>query len=114
MTTVPPYLLAQLATIKAKNYSLVSFHNPVYGAGLAASAKAQAVIENNAEDWLRYAFNCWIAWSSLSPEEWYEKLKNVPELGAHSIFVVKLDLSVPNRSGQFPQWIWDWINRQRY
>jgi len=116
MSATPPSyanLLSALANVKSKHYLHIAFHVPVPTMGLSVSAKVQPVI-NTADDWVRYSFNCWIIWTAESPDEWYGKLIKIPELSSLSFFIIKIDMSAMNRSGQFPQWIWDWINRSRY
>lgn len=68
---------------------------------------------NAADDWLRYASNCWIIWTKESPEQWYQKLSAIEELKSASMYVIKVDISRVNSAGQFPQWIWDWLNKDR-
>ena len=116
MSMTPPSpvdFLSALANVKSKHYLHIAFHAPVPQDGLAVSLKVQPVI-NTADDWLRYSFNCWIIWTADSPDEWYAKLKNLPELLNLSFLIIKVDMSATNRSGQFPKWIWDWVNSPRY
>jgi hypothetical protein len=64
---------------------------------------------SKAIDWIRYAPNCWIVWTSTSPEKWYARLK--PFLrGKDHVFICKLDISV--RYGYLPKWIWGWIKEK--
>lgn len=65
---------------------------------------------SNAIDWLRYAPNCWIVWTSSSPQEWYQRLK--PFLKeADRLFIVKIDMSV--RQGWLEKNAWDWMDKRR-
>ena len=116
MSTPPPPqyspLFAAIAAIGSGHYLHILFHANAGRAGLEASLAAQRIIDT-ADDWLRYAFNCWIVWTPETPEQWYQKLKVVPSMAATSVFIIKVELSPSNRSGQFPPWCWDWINRSR-
>lgn len=73
------------------------------------SAELKPVFDR-ALDWIRYAPNCWIVWTSSDPEKWYERLKPHLKEGEH-IFIVKLDIS--QRQGWLPKSTWDWINKDR-
>ena len=116
MTNPPPYtsnaLLSMLSGMYSRRYMLISFHYPPTISELEASNYIQRVI-NGADDWLKYAGNCWIVWSAKSPKEWYAEFERIEQLHNCSIFIVKLDLSPENRGGQFPQWVWDWIQKAR-
>lgn len=105
-------LLALLAGMTSKRYTHISFHFPPPMTELEGAHRVQPII-NSADDWLKYAGNCWIVWSALSPKQWFEKFETVPELSKCSILIVKLDLTPENRAGQLPQWIWDWIQKSR-
>jgi hypothetical protein len=57
-------------------------------------------------NWLKYAGNCWIVWSSKNPLDWFNKFAAVDTLKPCSIFVVKIDLSpAPDKRA--------WIDRTR-
>jgi hypothetical protein len=65
---------------------------------------------DKALDWVRYAPNCWMLWTTSSPEKWYQRLK--PHLGSgEHVFIVELQMS--NRQGWLPKKVWDWINKVR-
>ena len=112
--TPPPAPLtgiaALLAGMRSKRYIHISFHYPPPLTELEAAHRIQPII-NTADDWLKYAGNCWIVWSALTPKQWYEKFAAVPELSKCSVLIVRLDLSPENRAGQLPQWVWDWIQK---
>jgi hypothetical protein len=99
-----------LAAMNAKKYLHISFYYPPSMSELEAAHRIQPII-NAADDWLKYAGNCWIVWTSQTPQQWYEKFIAIPELKSCSIFIVKIDLSPSpdNRAGQFQKWVWDWI-----
>ena len=63
------------------------------------------------DDWARYNFNCWILWTNKSSIVCMQAIKELlaPE---DQLLIHKMDLSeIP--IGLLPQWLWDWINRQR-
>jgi hypothetical protein len=64
-------------------------------------------------DWMRYAVNCWIVYTTSDPEIWYKRLLMVlPEPKEnHSIFICEIDLK--ERSGQFPENLWKWLDKAR-
>lgn len=108
----PLSLLAVLAGYYNRRYTLISFHFPPTISELEASHYIQPVI-NTADDWLKYAPNNWIVWSAKTPKEWYDKFQPIEQLKQCSIFIVGLNLSPDNRAGQFPQWVWDWLQKPR-
>lgn len=65
---------------------------------------------DKALDWVRYAPNCWIVWTSSSPAKWYARLKPHLEEGDH-VFVCAVDLD--ERAGWLPKLVWDWIRKPR-
>ena len=65
---------------------------------------------DKALDWIRYAPNCWIVWTSTTPQGWYERLKPHLREGDH-VFICELNLR--NRQGWLPQWVWEWIKLDR-
>jgi hypothetical protein len=97
----------------SKKYVHLSFTYPTDFSALAASHFIQPII-NTADDWLKYADNCWIIWSYKSPKDWYDKLAEIQELKNCSMLAVNVDLSPGNRAGQFPKWVWDWLDKPRY
>lgn len=66
---------------------------------------------DTADDWLRYAGNCWILYTSLSPEEWYNRIK--PHLKESERFLI-CELVIGNRQGWMNQFAWEWLNKLRY
>lgn len=65
---------------------------------------------NKAVDWLRYAPNCWIVWTSSDVQKWKERLK--PCLGEHDYMFI-CELNINNRQGWLPLWMWSWINKKQ-
>lgn len=67
-------------------------------------------IFDKALDWVRYAPNCWLVWTSSTPQVWYERL--MPYLGENDhVFICAVDISL--RQGWLPKWIWEWIRKER-
>jgi len=63
-----------------------------------------------ATDYFRYAPNCWIIWTGLSAERWYERLR--PHItDEDSLFIVKMDIS--ERQGWLSKSMWDWLDEER-
>jgi hypothetical protein len=71
---------------------------------------ALATLFSTALDWTRYAPNCWILWSTTSPEEWYKFIKKEIAESDH-FFIVELDIS--KRQGWLPKAVWNWIKTER-
>ncbi len=67
-------------------------------------------IFNVAVDWLRYAPNCWIVWTTSDAGKWFSRLK--PKLGPDdTMLIIRVD---PNeRNGWLPKWIWEWLQQKR-
>ncbi len=65
---------------------------------------------NLALDWARYAPNCWIVWTTSSAEKWCTRLKPYLTDNDHML-IATLDLQDYN--GWLPQWVWDWITKER-
>ena len=61
-------------------------------------------------DWIHYAPNCWIVWTSSDPAKWYERLK--PHLGTNDhMFICAVDMKT--RNGWLPKSTWAWIDKTR-
>ena len=105
-------LAALMAALTSKRYIHISFHFVAPMTELEGAHRVQSVV-NTADDWLKYAGNCWIVWSRLTPKQWFEKFEAVPELSKCSVLIVRLDLSPENRSGQLPEWAWEWMRKAR-
>ena len=65
---------------------------------------------DKAIDWLRYAPNCWILWTSSSPQKWLERIK--PHLGdGDHVFIVSVNIK--ERAGWLPKSTWEWLDKPR-
>ena len=71
------------------------------------TAKLKPVFDK-ASDWIRYAPNCWIVWTTGSAEKWYERLR--PHIDDRdSMLIVKLDTS--EQQGWLSASVWEWFKR---
>lgn len=58
-------------------------------------------------DWVRYAPNCWIVYTTSNADKWYGRLSAYLGKGDHML-ICRLDVS--EKQGWLPSWIWDWLN----
>jgi hypothetical protein len=78
--------------------------------GREAPLQALAGTFNSARDWARYAPNCWILYTTISVDNWYNRIKKVVHED-DTIFLVELNFD--NKQGFLPADIWDWMNKDR-
>lgn len=76
----------------------------------AAPSKGIQKVLDKALDWVRYAPNCYIVYTSSDVEHWYARLREVID-EADNIFVV--ELNIENRQGWLPKSVWEWIKKSR-
>jgi len=88
------------------DYLLVSFNFQ----GRTSNRNDLAPALSQALDWVRYAPNCWIVWTSESADAWYARLRPLLR-DDESVFICKLDIG--NRAGYLPGLVWDWLDRER-
>ena len=68
------------------------------------------ILFDTAIDWVRYAPNCWILWTTSDVDTWYKYIKaNIDE--RDNVFICELEIT--NRQGWLPKSIWDWIKKER-
>ncbi|WP_168075015.1 hypothetical protein [Caulobacter sp. SSI4214] len=65
---------------------------------------------DKALDWIKYAPNCWILYTTKDSKTWYERVRKVVGERAH-IFVVEVNLK--HRAGWLPKSVWAWIAKDR-
>ncbi len=87
-------------------YLLVTFNFE----GKPAPREALAKLFNKALDWVTYAPNCWILYTTTDKEIWFDRLKKIVNADA-SIFIIEFDRN--NRTGYMPTRIWEWLNKER-
>lgn len=68
------------------------------------------VFDHFADDWMRYAPNCWIVWTDRPPTDFYYAIH--PRLKPKDSMLI-VGLNMDERSGWLPRWIWDWIDKKR-
>lgn len=66
---------------------------------------------NRAKDWIRYAPNCWILYTSSDASTWYKRLSKISGIKKHTFFICELNIT--NRGGWLPKGVWDWIKQDR-
>ena len=74
-----------------------------------------AVLASQSLDWLRYAWNCYILWTSSDLQTIVRKLRGIPGTQHHSVFASEMHIdTMPNQAAAFfPPWIWDWLTKDR-
>ena len=63
-----------------------------------------------ADDWMRYAPNCWLLWTSQDVAFWATKVKAEFLKDDESLFVCRIDPTGMTQ-GWLQPWMWDWINK---
>lgn len=65
---------------------------------------------DRAPDWVEYAPNRWLLWTSLDPGTWYRRFRKSvgPE---DTLLVFPADLS--EYEGYLPTAVWDWLQKYR-
>ncbi len=60
--------------------------------------------------WIRYARNCWMVQTYQTSEQWRERIRAIPAIGAEaSILIIEFD---PHRTdGYLEEWAWKWLHR---
>jgi hypothetical protein len=66
---------------------------------------------NKARDWLRYAPDCWIIYTSISPTVWSERLRSLKTMEDCKFLICEVNLK--NKGGWLPKSAWDWMNKER-
>lgn len=69
---------------------------------------AIAGVIDKAKDWAKFAPNCWVIKTDLSPGDWYNRLKPVIHKNDW-IFIVEIDLT--KHRGWLSKVLVDWINK---
>ena len=87
-------------------YLLVTFNFE----GEAVPASELKAVFNKALDWVNYAPNCYILYTTTSYPDWYARLKKIVGSNA-SIFIVEFDPA--KRAGFLPKNVWEWFKKDR-
>ena len=72
---------------------------------------ADAAVASEALDWVRYAWNCYIIWTTSDCETISRKIARLPGLRGAGHFVCELNPT--GAFGGLPPWLWEWIARDR-
>jgi hypothetical protein len=67
---------------------------------------------NKAKDWLRYAPNSWLIYTSHNAVHWGNVLRSIDVVSANTTFLI-CEVNLENRSGWLNRSVWDWINKNR-
>ena len=78
----------------------------------APSRESIESVLNKAKDWYRYAPNCWIIYTSLTPDTWYKRLSEITGIKTHTSFFI-CELDIESRSGWLKRDFWDWLKKDR-
>lgn len=82
-----------------------------FGTAVTNQESVSEVIASESFDWMFYAGNCYLVWSSSDCETILRKLQRVPGLEKATMFVVAVNME--DGFGYFPNWLWHWIMRDR-
>ncbi len=63
---------------------------------------------NKARDWLKYAPNCWLLYTSNTEKIWADRMRLIVGEKA-SIFVV--EINIRSKFGYMPKFVWEWIEK---
>ncbi len=67
---------------------------------------------DRAQDWIRFAPNCWLIHTEYSAHTWFWEMESIPELEGAMIFVCEANLE--DISGRLSPFAWDWIKNVRF
>lgn len=65
---------------------------------------------NQATDWFRYAPNCWLLWTSGTPDSWYPHVRDQIK---DSDYLLIVEVSPNQLRGWLPRAAWDWMRKYR-
>lgn len=65
---------------------------------------------DKALDWYKYGPNCWILWTSGSPDKWYVRLDKLIQKGDR-VFIC--ELNIRERRGLMPRDFWEFIKSHK-
>src|SRR5258708_4051262 len=66
---------------------------------------------DKASSWIRYATNCWILYTAISPEEWTARIRKIPGMEKRNVFVAEFHYD--HASGNLPEWAWEWLAQHK-
>ena len=85
------------------------------GVSIPEGVVAQSVqdaLDARCEDWLKYAGNCFIVWTTLDAGTLAGIVLSVSGMSKGSFLVVEIDTTIKG-FGYISQWVLDWINKDR-
>jgi hypothetical protein len=63
---------------------------------------------DKATDWYRYAPNCWLVWTSGTPDTWFKYLKPfVPDPN----YILIIEVNPQQIRGWLPKGGWEWLSK---
>lgn len=62
---------------------------------------------NHADDWIRYAANCWVVHTTEDANAWYERVRKYMTSDDR---VLICELNPSNKQGWLDKWMWTRIN----
>lgn len=68
-------------------------------------------VESESQDWMRYSYTSYIAWTSSDAETICRKIVRVDRMANANVFIVAINLE--DGFGFLPVWAWDWIKKDR-
>ena len=87
------------------------YHIMFEAPGMGPSDERLELQLNTALDWLRYAENCWIVYTTSDAKRWYERLGALAKDNKGHVFIAKFDIG--DRQGWMPKSVWDWLKKDR-
>jgi hypothetical protein len=80
----------------------------------APKRKAIEEVLNRAKDWLRYAPDCWLIYTTRDAKTWSTRLREIPGMEGHTSFLIcEVSLFDSKASGWLAKSAWEWINKSR-
>lgn len=70
-------------------------------------------IHTKSLDWMRYAPNCYIIWSTSPSAELAGAILGVAGMSNGNFLIVDVNLLQGDGFGWLPGWAWDWIKKDR-
>jgi hypothetical protein len=75
-----------------------------------AKEKELIPVFDQAQEWVRYAPNCWIIYTNETPETWASRFRKYLHAD-DTVFVCEINIS--NYFGWAEKLLWDWIAKKR-
>lgn len=67
-------------------------------------------IFEQAKDWIRYSENCWIVYTSVNPQKWFDRIR---EIVSEKDSVLILEINPVGRKGRMSKVVWNWFRKER-